>query len=178
MIEIRQIHAPDSKEYGFMEKLLTNSFPLYEYRELSELKSMTSSCAIFHNNLLYDDKQPVGFITYWNLNSFYFFEHFATLPEMRNKGYGKMVLTKLQAELRAPMVLEVEYPEEETQQRRIRFYERQGFELWQDDYKQPPYRAGDEWRKMFLMAWGGLDAAREFGAVKKAIYKNVYKCEA
>lgn len=74
-----------------------------------------------------------------------------------------------------PVVLEVEMPEDEMSRRRIGFYARQGFLLWEDhDYMQPPYRAGDAPLPMRLMAWGNLNAETDFTRVKNAIYSVVY----
>ena len=73
---------------------------------------------------------PVGFITYWDFDSFYYVEHFATNPALRNGGYGKRTLEYLCNYLKHPIVLEVERPVEEMAKRRISFYQRQGFTLW------------------------------------------------
>ncbi len=176
MIRLHRIHATDTTEYQFMEHLLTSAFPKEEYRDLDQLRLLTSSKQIFHNNLIYDDI-PVGLVTYWELGRFCFMEHFATLPEMRNKGYGKKVLDHLQSHLHAPLVLEAEYPVEEIARRRIGFYERQNFVLWNHEYMQPPYRPEDNFLKMVLMVHGDLKEDRDFDFVRRTIYKEVYMRE-
>lgn len=177
-IALHRIHATDTDEYRFVENLLTEAFPKEEYRELSEFRTLTASKRIFHNNLIYDGETLVGFVTYWDFRRFCYIEHFATLPNMRNKGYGRQVLACLQALLRVPIVLEVECPEEEMARRRIGFYERQGFMLWKRDYVQPPYRPGGDFLKLYLMAYGDLSEERDFDFIKKTIHKEVYGHEA
>ena len=68
----------------------------------------------------------------------------------------------------------VEMPEEEMAQRRINFYKRQRFVLWEKPYLQPPYRPTDEYLPMLLMAHGDLECERDFETVKDSIYKEVY----
>jgi hypothetical protein len=71
----------------------------------------------------------------------------------------------------------VEMPEEEMAQRRINFYKRQGFVLWEKPYLQPPYRPGDDYLPMLLMAHGNLERERDFETVKNSIYREVYNVQ-
>lgn len=176
-IEIRRIQNADTNEYRLMEKLLTSAFPKEEYRELQELRTLTKRKHIFHNNLIYDNGTFVGLITYWDFGRFCYVEHFATHPEMRNRGYGKEILENLKQLLHLPIVLEVECPTEEMAQRRIKFYERQGFALWEHEYMQPPYRHGDECLPMLLMAYGNLNESQDFATIERTIHKEVYNYE-
>ena len=99
-----------------------DSFPPEEYRQLEQLREYTDRTGNFHNNIIFDDDLPVGFITYWDFDSFYYVEHFATNPALRNGGYGKRTLEYLCNYLKRPIVLEVERPIEEMAKRRISFY--------------------------------------------------------
>lgn len=173
-ITLHRINDTTTKEYQFVENLLTQAFPKEEYRELPAFRTLTRDKEIFHNNLIHDDNTLVGFVTYWDFASFYYIEHFAILPEMRNHSYGKQVLAYLKEQLHGPIVLEAECPVEELAQRRIGFYKRQGFTLWQQDYMQPPYRPGDGFLKLMLMAYGNLREDKDFDLIKKTIHREVY----
>ena len=129
-----------------MEELLIDSFPPEEYRQLEQLREYTDRTGNFHNNIIFDDELPVGFITYWDFDSFYYVEHFATNPALRNGGYGK----------------------------RICLYQRQGFTVWKKDYYQPPYKPGDDFLPMYLMVHGELDCEKDFETIKRRIHKEVY----
>lgn len=176
-IVFHRIHDTDSDEYKQMEKLLTIAFPKEEYRELAELRTLTERNHKFHNNLIYDNSTFVGLITYWDFGSFFYIEHFAIIPEMRNHGYGKIVMEKVKEVLHSPIVLEVECPTEEMSRRRIGFYERQGFLLWKSEYMQPPYRPGEDFLDLFIMAYGNIDEGVDFENVKRTIHKEVYNYE-
>lgn len=174
MIRFQTIGTSDVQHYQFMEDLLVTAFPPEEYRELKELREYTDHTDNFYNNIIFDNDIPVGFITYWDFNTFYYVEHFAINPALRNGGYGKKTLDYLCKELNRPIVLEVEMPLEEMAKRRINFYQRQGFVLWEKEYKQPPYKPGDGFLPMYLMAFGDLQCEQDFEMIKNRIHKEVY----
>ncbi len=174
MIRLQRITDVESPEYLFVEKLLVSAFPKEEYRDLSEFKSLTGSNSKFHNNIIYDSETPVGIITYWAFDGFFYFEHLATSPEFRNNGIGKRVFEILFKNKIYPLVLEVEFPVDELTARRVRFYERQGLRRWNSEYFQPPYRKSDGLIKMLLMVYGDLSEQTDYERVKRTIYKEVY----
>lgn len=174
MIRFQPITTSDIQHYKFMEELLVDSFPPEEYRKLEDLREFTDRTGNFHNNIIFDDNLPIGLLTYWDFDRFYYVEHFATNPALRNGGYGKRTLEYLCNYLKRPIVLEVERPVEEMAKRRISFYERQGFTLWKNDYSQPPYKPGDSYLPMYIMAYGNLNSNEDFEEVKHKLYTIVY----
>ena len=103
MIRFQPITTSDVQHYKFMEELLVESFPPEEYRELEHLREYTDRIGNFHNNIIFDDDLPIGFITYWDFDEFYYVEHFATNPALRNGGYGKRTLEHLCEFLKRPI---------------------------------------------------------------------------
>lgn len=176
MIRLQRITTADADWYRFMERLMVQSFPPEEYRPLEQLRLYTDTKPAFHNNIVLDsDDTPVGFFTYWDFGTFCYGEHFAIDPARRNGGYGARVIERLCADLAPrPLVLEVEMPDNDLARRRIGFYQRQGFRLWDKPYRQPPYKPGDSFLPMLLMAYGALDADRAYDEVKQRIYREVY----
>lgn len=175
MITIRQIKTADTAYYSFQEELLVNSFPKEERRELALQREFTDSNPLFVNNILLDNDEPIGIISYWDFNGFIYAEHFAIHPSKRNGGYGQETLELLKRNLQRPLVLEVDLPQSEASKRRIQFYQRQGFLLWWGkEYLQPPYRKGDNYLPMRLMVSGDLKPERDFERIKSTIYKHVY----
>ncbi|MCM1150987.1 MAG: GNAT family N-acetyltransferase [Alistipes sp.] len=173
MIALRRITDTDSQAYRFMENLLAAAFPPEEYREPAEWRKLTAASEIFRNNLICHDEMPVGLLSYWIFDRFHYVEHFAVSPEFRNDGYGARALKRLLCDLQRPVVLEVEAPDDDLSRRRIGFYQRQGFVLWEREYRQPPYRPHGDWLPMHLMVYGNLDES-EFCEIRDTIYKNVY----
>jgi len=177
MISIQHIRTTDKDNYRFAENLLTTAFPKEERRELSLQRKYTDHNKQFNNNILLVDEDPIGFISYWDFDDFLYVEHFAIDETKRNGGYGKLVLNVLKEKLQRPIVLEVELPKDEISKRRISFYQRQGFQLWEKEYQQPPYRKGDNYLPMYLMIQGELNNSIDFDQVKDTLYKEVYLIE-
>lgn len=176
MIQFQRITTADTALYNFMEQLMTTAFPPEEYRDLQELRHYTDTKTAFYNNIILQDGEAVGFLTYWDFGRFYYAEHFAIDPARRNGGLGQQVLEHLKQLLQRPIVLEVEMPEEEMARRRIGFYSRQGFKLWETPYQQPPYKPGFDYLPMLIMASGDLQPDRDFEEVKQKLYQEVYNC--
>lgn len=177
MITLQRITTSDQALYAYMEDLMTHSFPPDEYRTLDELRLFTDHKKHFHNNIIMDDDRPVGLFTYWDFDDFYYAEHFAISPSLRNGGYGKAALQYVCEKLNKPIVLEVELPEEEMARRRIAFYARNDFTLWQNEYHQPPYKPGDSFLPMRLMVHGTLNCRNDYEKVRKRIYCDVYNAK-
>ena len=172
-MELKRIRTSD-EEYAFAEQLLQASFPEDEYRDLAEQRRNTDQNPLFFNNVVLHEGTPVGIFTYWRLPGFYYVEHLAVAPGQRNGGYGRKVLELVQDAWDAPVVLEVEPPQDEMSRRRIGFYERAGYRLLSDDYIQPPYRVDGRALPLHLMVNPLGFPVPEVETVKRAIYANVY----
>ena len=173
MIDLTRITSSESEEYRFTEELLTASFPVDEYRDQLMQRNNCDTNHRFYLMIAHNETSPVGFISYWELEDFYYVEHLATLPAVRNKGYGKEIIRKLQSTAKS-IVLEVEMPTDELTLRRIEFYKRMGFKIADAEYTQPAYRPGGNELPMKLMFWGETDTEKYFEHVKKSIYRHVY----
>ena len=169
LIPIRTIHA----EYAYAEKLLTTSFPPEEYRNLEEWKRYTIEKPAFHNSLITADDRPIGLFTYWDFKDFKYGEHFAIDPALRNGGYGRAALQEICQQLELPIIIEVELPDNDLAKRRIAFYQRQGFTLWEKSYLQPPYQPHYPSLPMYLMAYGPISETR-FEEITRSIHREVY----
>lgn len=173
MLKLTPIKTTDSV-YSFVEQLLHDSFPLAERRDDEAQRDNTDHNPRFTCYFISDDELPVGLITAWNLDGFYYLEHLATTPLIRNRGYGKQIIQQIKDLLPGVIVLEVEHPEDEMSCRRIGFYQRCGFQLCEKEYIQPPYREGGEEVPLFLM-YSGTDSIDDaFDTIRQRIYKEVY----
>lgn len=147
--------------YSFVEKLFVDAFPPDERRPLAAQRNNTDNNGRFRCLLATDgNRTPTGFITCWDLGLCLYVEHFATDPHMRGTGIGSAILQTLLSQSDKPVLLEVEHPDTDIARRRIGFYRRNGFELWDDvDYMQPPYAPGQSAVPLLLMATSGISRA-------------------
>lgn len=174
MIKFIPINTADSR-YTFVENLLHISFPEDERRDDDMQRHYTDNNSSFTAYLITDGDILVGLITLWKLDGFYYVEHLATAPDVRNKGYGKSIMQTLLNDFKGgTIVLEVELPEDELSKRRIGFYERNGFNLCLKSYMQPPYRANGTSIPMHIMFTGTESIDTDFEKIKSEIYSKVY----
>lgn len=171
-IIFKRLTDTDSNEYIFTEKLLVETFPTDEYREIKKQRMNVKNCNLFHMNIIYVSTTPVGLISFWKFDTFTYVEHFAILPAFRNCGYGTEIIKKLIKEEKT-IILEVETPTDEASERRIAFYKRCGLILCEKEYIQPAYRNDSNEVPMYLMACG-IELNDIFEYVKDNIYRSVY----
>lgn len=138
-----------------LRRLYEEAFPLNERRPWSDLEQLIEERGAYHFFLLeHPELDVVGFITLWHFSDFYYGEHFAILPELRNHRLGEQTLSSLRNYIgELPLYFEVE-PEEVSSmaERRIRYYERNGFQIVKRDYTQPPYHIDDKSVPMYVMS--------------------------
>lgn len=125
-----------------IKELYISSFPPQERRLWEDIEQLLSQHGSPFNLLvIVSNGVFAGFISWWNLNKFYYIEHFAVIESMRSCGVGTDALKQFIASTSMPIVLEVELPDSsEMAQRRIKFYQRNGFTPHPNfQYIQPPY---------------------------------------
>ena len=156
--------------------ILAQSFPETEVRaKEDQLALIENEC--YHLYAIKDEEEKTGgVIAAWELSDdFLYIEHFATLPEKRNNGFGGKMLDLFVEWNGKNVVLEVELPEDALTRRRIGFYERHGF-VWNDyPYMQPPMRKGQEPLPLRLMTKPTALDVETYERYRSAIHQNVYR---
>lgn len=158
-----------------IESTYLASFPVSERRDFELLKQLLINESRFLVTALLKDGEYAGFITSWQFSEFCYIEHFAIDESARNGGIGGKALQQFLSVCDVPVVLEVELPVEEMSKRRVGFYERLGFKLDTNPYRQPPYRVGEEWLDLRLMTYGTIDLKTSYEDVRYNLYKYVYQ---
>jgi hypothetical protein len=157
-----------------IKNLYFSSFPEDERREWKSIEDLTDSRAQYHFTLINSRNKCAGFISWWNLRSGIYVEHFAINPNMRSCGLGALALEKFcNVHAGKPIVLEVELPNaNEMACRRIGFYKRCGFVAHPEvEYLQPPYRPGGNTVELLLMTYGhGADVPAMASEIKENVY--------
>lgn len=86
------INFKDTKDKSLTNKLISlyiESFPYNERRDTNYLLKLAESSDAMHFTSINDDDILCGLLIYWNFKDFYYIEHFAIFPEMRNKNLEK-----------------------------------------------------------------------------------------
>lgn len=173
-MELRNLDLSDIEEVSFVENLYIESFPPSERRPIEKMLDFYQNNDLFFIDVAVEDGRLVGFLTYWDIDEFIFAEHFAIAPEFRNGGYGRKVM-KLFQKSPKPIILEVELPSTILSERRIGFYQRLGYKLWENvQYQQPAYSIDGLAIPMKLMTYGDLNVERDLIEIRSRIYSIVY----
>ena len=165
-----------SPYYNEAEALMKDAFPAEERRPLAEQRDYTDHHPLFRPHVILENGKFAGLLNFWNLEGFIYAEHLATLPALRGGGLGRRIMEEFIRQAQGPIVLEVEPPTDELKQRRIGFYQRCGFTLWERPYIQPPYSDQLPSIPLRLMAHGHIEENQDFDRICRAIYTSVYGC--
>lgn len=148
------------------------SFPPEERRPWGTIETPQSAagpCLL----IISDKGEAAGFLTVWNFATFIYVEHFAVAPDRRGAGVGAAALSALRHMYGLPVVLEAEPPSDTNPMaaRRLAFYRRNGFEVIDEHYVQPPYAENLPAVPLFLMASGAVPPAH---LVAETLHGEVY----
>lgn len=122
-----------------MDAIMKEAFPMEERRTSKEQEALFEN-PHYHVYGLEEDGLLLAFLAAWEFDNFIFGEHLATHASKRGSGIGKVLLEEFRASITKPIILEVEKPDYEMAKRRIGFYERLGFHLYdQVPYEQPSF---------------------------------------
>ncbi len=117
-----------------LDELYVTSFPAVARVATERLRQLIGlpGCEMTFYAIV-EREQMRGMATIWELGSARYLAYLATFAEARNHGLGAAALAELLAQSPLPIVGEVEPPESALQQRRIAFYERNGFHVAMTD---------------------------------------------
>lgn len=178
-MELCRIVTPEDERMQKLVALYLEAFPASERREPGQLKYLTAYCPQMYFNAVEEAGELAGLFIYWKLDSFYFLEHLAVYPEMRNRKIGQQVLDYIQKNLPGERLLEVELPADELTTRRVNYYRRNGYEVVDKNYRQPPYDAPGEGYPLWIMSNAPEQSPgileKHIQTVKEEVYFKYYR---
>lgn len=117
---------------GIIRKLYETAFPVEEQIPYEDLMILMDKMPLDFT-AYYDDKEFIGFTIVYPRKTFNWFWYFAVRSELRGKGYGQQILSRLIEEYKDCMnILDMESPDQvcenlEQRKGRCAFYLRNGF---------------------------------------------------
>lgn len=135
--------------------LYVSAFPVNERRDPEVVRRMAAERPEMEFGVVATRSggEFAGLVVLWRFPGFTFLEHLAVEPSRRNGGTGRWILNWVSRFFPGFRLLEVE-PVGVTPmaERRIAYYERNGYRVIEKDYLQFPYREGDAPLPLWLMA--------------------------
>ncbi|MEG1634667.1 MAG: GNAT family N-acetyltransferase [Rikenellaceae bacterium] len=152
----------------------TYSFPLHEKRTYkNQCKAVESGdCSV---DAFLVDGSFVGFLIYWEFETFIYAEHFALAKEVRSNGYGSKILsTFIENHSDKCLILDIDPIVNEITERRRNFYFRLGFKQNPYLHIHPSYESADGERfELILMSHGRELTPQEFAEFKNTLYTKI-----
>lgn len=174
-MEFKITDSLTSEDYSKVYDIMEESFPPNERRTRAEQMKLLNDPK-FKVYAVKTEETVKAFMTVWVIEDWMFIEHFAVNPKLRNGGIGKQFITEMIAKCNMRVCLEAEPPSEgEMAERRIGFYQRNGFTLNEYPYRQPSITKGQAPVDLMIMTTGGEISKTEFLRLKELLYRNVYK---
>ena len=147
-----QLNNTTSQNFEKAWTLYEAAFPIDERRTL-EAQAKIMQHPNYKFEICMDHKLFLGFLLWWELDTYCYIDHFATAPQLRNQGYGKQILQDFMSKYSKPLLLEVELPTSTINQRRIGFYKRLGWVLNEHHYTVPNSEEGQPPLELLLMSY-------------------------
>lgn len=163
-----------NKVYGIMEE----SFPENELRsrvKMYELLTTKENYSIYCvGSVGRQEKSVIGFIVMWELDDIVFFEKLAVEKHMRGKGLRGLLFDLVVKDIKKPIVMEVEAPNDFKTKRRVNLYQKHKMVYNDYSYLLPPLKQGDNFLPLKLMSYPKPLSHIEFEDITDLIHKEVY----
>ena len=171
-LTFRKIGSADELEP--IKDIYLSAFPPHERRTIEGFRQQVEGmegCAV---HVISTPDTVVGFFILWDFEIFSFVEHMAIDTRYRGQNLGQNVLHHITNAYTKPIILEVEPAMDEDSRRRISFYIRNGFQLLDIPYVQPPYDGVHPGTEMHLMTNTNTFSKSQLSQFIKQIHFAVY----
>lgn len=156
--------------YGRAMALCESNFIREERRDADEQERVLGDPC--YHLCTVEDGATVGIAFYWESRDFIYLEHLCIDPELRSKGYGGRVL-ELFKRMGKTVILEIEPVVNEQTQKRLSFYERNGFIRNGHFHINPKYHVGDEDLVLWIMTYDRAITAEEYRVFRAFLDEHV-----
>ena len=171
-----QLKPITKKNFKQFYNLLSEDFCFEEHKTFEDMIKDLDNPR-YKPNFIYSECKKIGYITFWDMDDFYFFEHFAVLKNLRDQGYGSRFISEFFPTLNKPAFIEVERPINELTTRRVEFYKRNDFVVNDFDYYQPSYHGADDKVPMRIVSYKKSISKKEYNYFINKIKEHVYNIQ-
>lgn len=170
-MELKRITSTNHPMYKIENELYKISFPFHEQRENLSQKEILNN-PNYHFDIITHNNDFISEILYWEINNFYYIEHFCISPEKRSNHYGEKALNLLKNK---SLILEIDPPNDSISKRRQGFYERCGFKKNSYNHIHPPYHKENPGHKLTIMSCPCELTQKEYNIFNDFLIKTVMK---
>lgn len=145
-----KISSSTAELFATFKSLYSISFPEFEQR--TEVQQESALLQKNYHLIAYrEETNFIGFIAYWEFDSYIYIEHFAITHTIRGKGYGFKILNDFIHSNAKIVLLEIDPIVDDISDARLRFYEKCGFLINSHKHIHPPYREGYQGHQLLIL---------------------------
>lgn len=175
-MEFLQIDAGDKNRWDEVWELYEESFPIEERRKVEDHLRACNDERFFPISV-WDGKQLVGLMFFWEWDKYRYLEHLAVNPNIRGNGYGTQLLNYLRNSNHT-IILEIDPLINELSVRRLQFYERSGYTLTPYRFEHLPYRLDGIKQELLILSYPKMITKEQHNDFLKFVGEEVIKyCE-
>lgn len=175
MIQLRRITQRADRDLQLLLSLYREAFPEEERRSEEQLLRLVDEKEEMVFNAVETEGGLAGLFVYWEFGDFYYLEHLAVYPELRNRKIGQQLLEYVRKCFKKSCVLEVEPPCNEMAERRIAYYRRNGFEVVEKGYEQPSYDGIKRGIPLWIMSnCRDIALTKAINTIREEVYRKNY----
>ena len=175
MIQEIDIQSAKDRLYGDFKVLYSSSFPIFEQRT-EEQQAWAFEQAGYHLAGYTEKGKWIGFISYWEFDTYIYIEHFAIDATLRGQGYGSRVLRMFVEQKGKTVVLEIDPIVDEVSTARLRFYTHCGFQTNPYRHRHPAYREGYQPHPLVVLTAPVAISEKEYLRFYRDLCDKVMKC--
>lgn len=174
-----------SKEHALYKKfkeLYEISFPIFEQR--SENQQQQAFGDGRYKLVAFTDEDGetfIGFISYWQFDTYRYVEHLAINKNLRGKGFGSKILEHFIKSPGGMTILEIDPIVDRISESRLKFYQKCGFNRNPYPHKHPPYNKDYKPHELIIMTSERPISATEYQTFNNdlcnAVMKNCTDCD-
>ena len=171
MLDFVEIISKKSKYYKEAQKLYTDFF-LPQYRREDILEKCLDSR--FQVKAILNDGLFIGFVSWWNFDSFIHGEHLLITPQLANKGYELKAFEYLAKNNKLITFEAMPLDLGEWPKIKMQIYKQFGFKENNFVYMQPPFKKNKPWAECIFMSYPRQLDSFEKEPILKTLYEEVY----
>ena len=161
MIQEIDIKGTNDSLYSQFKTLYNSGFPIFEQRtEVQQAWAFLQR--EYHLAGYIDNGQWIGFISYWEFDTYIYIEHFAIADTLRGKGYGSNVLKTFVEKKGKTILLEIDPIADDISAARLRFYTHCGFQTNPYPHRHPAYREGYQPHPLVVLTAQQIISPKEY----------------
>ena len=170
-MEFRIVKHNNNEQWKKVWELYENSFPVAERRKLED-HLRASENNFFHPVSIWENKQFIGIVFYWEWSNYRYIEYLAVNPKLHGHGYGSKIIKRIR-DSEHTIILEIDPLINELSVRRLQFYERAGFTLTPYRFMHLPYRLDGAPQELLILSFPKMITKEQHNDFLKFINQHV-----